>query len=133
MGADRVNFARAPFFDFLRHGGKRTGRVHDVIKNNGGFACYVPNDVIDYRFVGFGAAFINNYKPRIQPRRKLAGAFHAPNVGRNNYKIGMVNILKIIQKHFAGAQVVHGNIKKPLDLACVQIYRHNAVRPGFGN
>ena len=69
----------------------------------------------------------------MQPLGEGPGPLHAARVRGDHHHVGAEALPDIIQDHRRREEMVHGDIKEPLDLAGVQVHGQEAVGPRGGD
>ncbi len=89
---------------------------------------HVADDVHHLGRTVLAAALVDDRQLRVQPLRVRARALGAAGVGRDDRHRAEVLPRQIIDDDGRREQVVHRNVKEPLNLRLVQIHREHAIR-----
>jgi hypothetical protein len=128
-----VDAFRARFFQCFRDLRDRPAGVAHVVDYQAVTALHVADDVHDFGLVRLVAALIAQSQFRIQPLRVSAGSFRPARIRRDDGQIRHRILLVVPNHHRRCVQVIHRNIKEPLNLRGVQIHRHNSIGAGGAN
>jgi len=109
------------------------GGVDDVIDQQAGAALYVADDVHHLGLVGLGAALVNDGKLCLQLLGHGAGAHDAANVGGHYQQVVVILALNVGQQDRRAVDVIHGAVKKALDLFGVEVDGQHPVDAHVGD
>ena len=107
---------------------QRTGSIDHIVKENTGLTLDITNDIHNFAHICLLAALINDGKTHMDLCGKRTCTGNRANVRGDDNKIVVVILAfgelfeVIINKCGITQQMIHGNIKKTLDLSCMQIY-----------
>src|SRR3954454_24456374 len=105
-----------------------TSRIHQVIHYQAILPAHIADNVHYFRHVDVRAALVYNRQRTIQPLGEGTCTLYAAGIRRNHRHVSPpVTVLEILDHHWRSKQVVDRNIKKTLDLSCVEIEGQNPV------
>ena len=97
-------------------------------------ALHLADHVHHLGFAGPLAPLVDDGERRVDALGEPARAHHAADVGRNHHQVvELVVLLDVAHHHRRGEQVVGRDVEEALDLAGVQVERHDAVGAGAGD
>ena len=96
--------------------------------------CDLADHVHHFGFARPLAPLVDDGERRVDPLGEPARAHHAADVRRNDHEVvELVVVLDVADHHRRGEQIVGRNVEEALDLAGVQVERHDAVGAGPGD
>ena len=101
--------------------------VNHIIHNQASTTLNVADNVHDFRHISFRAAFIDNRQISIQGFGNGTGADYTADIRADNSQVFNPLLLDIVQQNRGSINIIHRNIKKTLNLVCVQINGQNTV------
>ncbi|GET93636.1 phosphoribosylpyrophosphate synthetase, putative [Leishmania tarentolae] len=126
-----VHFLRTVLLEYLCRLAQRAGRVDHVIHNDADTLIHLADQLHRLDLVGHDAAFQNGHDAtRANTVTHAACPVHRSSVRCHNHQVARREFLlfDVLGKLGAGAEVCHwAPMEKALNLAAVQIHRHDAV------
>src|SRR5437764_2905683 len=116
----------------LGHLRERSARIAHVIDNQTATAFYVADDVHYLGHIGLIAALITQRQLSIEPLCVSSSAFGASRVGRHDCQVRESMFLVMANEYRRRVQVIHRNIKEPLNLRRMQVHRQDSLSAGGG-
>jgi hypothetical protein len=132
MRTARIHRSRPIFQQCRRRLHQRTGRVDQVIDDQTGAAVHIADDVHDFGHVHFHAALVDDGQSGIHLFGEESGALHAAGIRRYHRKVRQIQILEVADQHGRAEQVIHRDIKEPLQLRRMQIDDQGSIRARRG-
>ena len=113
---------------------QRAAGVDDVVDQDAGVAGDFADYVHHFGFAGALAALVDDGEGRVDALGEAAGAHHAADVGRYHHHVFEFEFLfDVADHHRRRIEIVGRDIEEALDLAGMQVERHDAVGAGAGD
>ncbi len=137
VGGTGENIRRsAEFHDRFGRSAERSRRVDNVIQDQAVFAFHIADDIHHFRLVCLFPALVDNGQVQPQLHGEGAGPGDGADVRRDDdivIRIFTDQIAVVLGENISSGEIVYRNIKKTLDLRCMEIHCENPVRPGGRN
>src|SRR4029450_10868635 len=128
IGVDRLGFV---FEQGVGSIYKCAAGIDDVVHQNASVTGNVTDHVHHFGFAGGFPTLVDNGQRRVNALCQTARTHHAADIGRNDHHIVKLQPLAGVSNHHRRRiEVVGWDIEKSLDLAGVQVERHDAICTG---
>ncbi len=115
----------------LRGGAERAARADDVVDDHRGLALHVTDHVADLGHLLGGPLLLHQRVGRAHLLRELAHELHAAGVGGDDHEVLAAEpVDHELGEDRHGGHVVHGLREEALELAGVEVHRHEPVDAG---
>ena len=122
-------------------GRQQVGRGHDgaagvdhVVDQHAGAAGHLADDLLGLHQVllVLGPALVDDGQVGVQDVGVALGHLDPARVGRHDHQILLAQGPQVVHQHGHGGEMVDGAVEEALDLARVQVHRHQPLGPGRG-
>ena len=136
MGGAGIDLAGpAQLLDGLGGAAERAGGVHYIVQQDAGLALHIAYEIHNLGLVGPLPALVHDGHVGAQLHGEGSGSGCAAHVGGHHHHVlvGLAEHLdKVLHKELAAHQIVHGDVKKALNLGGVEVHGEDPVGAGGG-